>query len=426
MRLKPRLRDVTDLKSVGVQTAGWQLICCHECWPIRPVSIAGLDSSATVSPLRRTLRWRLQSPTLYDLAAVCLSGLCPTDLARKFARHRSLPQRPPRSALPSGPARPGQAQHAGRRAGRPQLAHLRRFGPTTHRPSPSALHARAAGRGFGPDNLRPGRQRHRSVFVGLSLGAFRRRTIGHQTAHAIGTGLGFARANAGESGHLSGSLLARSIGLGTRGVLFDGSRLSSLGAPLRHRAGARLVCGARQKIAGLPPAAFAAGGPGRRRAQRSDYQPAQLPRRQGLSRQAAARALLRRRTSALAGVFDQPLWFAGAHGGAALPTALAGRTVLSLAQTKSAHQGLLRHQRQRRAHATVGGRVRLCAGGVAQKTAGLGGHPLRNPPNFERERVRENARPAIVSSVSEPPRAGCYKRMGIFFPARNFFTSPTL
>src|ERR1019366_6103408 len=172
-----------------------------------------------------------------------------------------------------------------------------------------------------------------------------------------------------------------------------------LGAALRHRTGPRVVCRAGQKIAALLPAPCPAGGPRDRAAQRSHHQPASLLRRQGLPGQTAPRAVLRRGASACAGVFDQSLWPAGTDGGAALPTAVAGRTVLSLAQTTSAHQSLLRHRRQRRAHAIVGGGVRQRAGGAAQKTAGQRRHALRNSPNLERERVRENARQSIVSSV---------------------------
>ncbi len=89
-------------------------------------------------------------------------------------------------------------------------------------------------------------------------------------------------------------------------------------------------------------------------------------------------------------------WLAGADGGATLPATLAGRVVLPVAQATFADQKFLRHQRQRGARATLGSGVHVCAGGDPAQQRG---HALRNSPNPECERVRENPDRTTVSSL---------------------------
>src|SRR2546422_10298237 len=134
MRVKSHFEGVSDLNFARLSPRLWPLSCCHVLRSIRPLSTPGWDSSRGFSSLCATLRRRLQGSTLLLLAAVGLLGLCPTDLARRSARHRGLSQRARRPTLSLGLAHPGQTQHPGRRAGRARLAHLRRSGPTPDRP----------------------------------------------------------------------------------------------------------------------------------------------------------------------------------------------------------------------------------------------------------------------------------------------------
>ncbi len=288
MRLECELEGVSDLSLAGSISEAWQLSCCHVHRSIRNFPTLGFYPSPTVSPLCRALRWRLQSSNLLDVATICLLGLCPTHLAGKFARHRSLPQCPGRSALSSGTARAGQAQHAGRCPGQSGLAHLRRLGATADPASPKALCVGTRGAGFEANDLRPGCQHHRFVFVGLPLGALRRIAFGPQDPHATGTALAFARSNTGQFGHFSGSSLARSTHLRAGGLLSHGSGVRGLAAALCHRTGSGVVCRARQEISELLPAALPKSGRRQRLAQRSNHQPARLLRRQKISGQIAA------------------------------------------------------------------------------------------------------------------------------------------
>ena len=146
-----RLEGVTDLNFWELQIAPWQLSCCHEFWSIRLISVFGFVSSSAISPVCRTLRWRLQGQTFHHLAAVCLLGVRSTDLARKPARYRSLSQCTSPTALPFGTAGCGPPQHASRRVGGTRLANFRRPGPAAYCPGAPTLRARAAGYGIATD-----------------------------------------------------------------------------------------------------------------------------------------------------------------------------------------------------------------------------------------------------------------------------------
>ena len=73
-----------------------------------------------------------------------------------------------------------------------------------------------------------------------------------------------------------------------------------------------------------------------------------------------------------------------------VPGTLAGGIVLPLDQTAPAHQGFLRHQRERGEDASLGGRLRLRAGGDCQKATGAGVEPLQNLADSQRDGFREN------------------------------------
>src|SRR5712692_7809737 len=67
-----------------------------------------------VSSLRGALRRRTQGQELFLPRPVSLDGVRPTDLSRKLARYRSVPESPTKQALPHGYQQSGIAQHAGR------------------------------------------------------------------------------------------------------------------------------------------------------------------------------------------------------------------------------------------------------------------------------------------------------------------------
>ncbi len=64
--------------------------------------------------------------------------------------------------------------------------------------------------------------------------------------------------------------------------------------------------------------------------------------------------------------------------------------VFSLDQAAPTHQGFLRHFRERREDSSLGGRLRLRAGGDCQKATGAGPEPLQNFADSQRDSFREN------------------------------------
>ena len=107
-----------------------------------------------------------------------------------------------RPALSSGTAGTGPSQHAGRCAGRTRLAHLRRSGPTADRPG-RKLYAREP---LALDLERTIYALDASI-IDLCLSVypwarFDAQRSGLKIHTATGTALAFARANAGQSGHL--------------------------------------------------------------------------------------------------------------------------------------------------------------------------------------------------------------------------------
>src|SRR5271157_1146077 len=77
----------------------------HEQWPNGFCSIDGSSSACRISPLRGSLRRRLQGAKLLLPGPVSLFGVCPTHLSRESARHRNLLARPCPPTLSHGLSR---------------------------------------------------------------------------------------------------------------------------------------------------------------------------------------------------------------------------------------------------------------------------------------------------------------------------------
>src|SRR5437773_5763647 len=73
-----------------------------------------------------------------------------------------------------------------------------------------------------------------------------------------------------------------------------------------------------------------------------------------------------------------------------VPSTMESGIVFSLDQAALTHQGFLRHFRERREDSSLGGRLRLRAGGDCQKATGAGPEPLQNFADSQRDRFREN------------------------------------
>ena len=122
--------------------------------------------------------------TLSLRRAIPVHGLRPADLPGKPARHRDLPLGPRIETLSHGLPPAGPALDAGRCQRKARLAYPCGVGPAAHHPGEDAVRRRRTG--VGPDQyrLRPGLDDHRSVPVGLSVGALPHHQGGGEDAHA--------------------------------------------------------------------------------------------------------------------------------------------------------------------------------------------------------------------------------------------------
>src|SRR5208283_5914281 len=76
-----------------------------EQWPNDFCAIDGSASARRISPLRGSLRRRLQGTKFLLPGPVSVVGLCPTHLSRESARHRNLLACPCVPTLPHGLSR---------------------------------------------------------------------------------------------------------------------------------------------------------------------------------------------------------------------------------------------------------------------------------------------------------------------------------
>src|SRR5262249_59475735 len=122
----------------------------------------------------------------------------------------------------------------------------------------------------------------------------------------------------------------------------------------------------------------------------------------GLSRAASARSLLRWDQPKAANLSQQQLSSPCAHHRPALSVSLASRTFLSLDQTASADQGLLRYFPKCGQDSSLDCYLRLRLSRHRQKTTELGAQPSFDSTDFERFAFRKN--PDFTSSFSTAVR----------------------
>jgi hypothetical protein len=134
------------------------------------LSIDGLPPLDPVSGMRRTLSWRLQTQEILLLGPISLHGLCPANISRELARHRSLPACQSNQALSHGHSWSHFAQHAGQRQLGARLAHLRRLRTSVDCSCARTLRRREFRGRVGPDGLRSRCYHHRFVSGTFPLG----------------------------------------------------------------------------------------------------------------------------------------------------------------------------------------------------------------------------------------------------------------
>src|SRR5882672_6359999 len=366
------------------------LEAADESWPNCIFSTRGFAPDLPVSTVRGSLPRRSLRQRFLLLGSVPVSGLCSTHLPRKSPRYRSLSARPATQAVSHGLPRPSLSQYFGARQRVSRLADPRRFRshPDCHRPR--SLPQRTVRSRVVRDRVCIGLHHHRFMSGTFSVGKIPSPQERRETAYTAGS----ARSHSdqclcdrrpGSRRQHSGPVASRS-----RGVLLARSRLCGLRSPVSVYSSLSFLHYPRQERDAVLPPRRAPRGTIRRAALRPNHSADGSAHGPALPRSFAAHPLLRCRERLATYFPDQQFSPSRFDHRPTVSRALASGTILSLDQTAPAHQGFLRHLRERREDASLGGRVGLCAGGHCQKTTGAGPEPLQNIADSQRNGFREN------------------------------------
>lgn len=295
-------------------------------------SADGTYAAAHIPPLRGEVSRPLPDAHILLPRPVPVHGLRLTDLSRKPAGYRNLPEGAIGQVVPSGHPWRDRPQHTGGCQRKARLAHLPRF---CAQPDPSCPQAPRR------EHPRPDRLR-------------------------------------------GGELLCHGPGLHR---LRPAPQLAP-GASLLRRAG--------QVEPAIPAGLFAPGGQGERLALRPDYPVEHTQKQPRLPRPTAPGEVLRCRTRLTAGLSHHPLRPARADHRRTLSLQMESGAFLQMDQAAPAHQGVLRHVRERGQDPSLDSHSRLCPRRHRQETARFGGFPLRNPTDFEPDAFRENVSRSIA------------------------------
>src|ERR1039457_7461800 len=196
--------------------------------PARFFSVDAPSSADDFPPLRGPLRRGAQGQKLLLSRPVLVHGLRTADLSRESAGYRVESPSASGEALSSGDSRQCLAQHAGQCPCDPRLAHLRELRRAIDRHRTRLVCRGTLRRGPGRDGLRARCHDHRSVFVGLSVGAVSIGQSGRQTAHAAGSARQYSQLYSYLRRQDARRQRAGLVVAGARCLLRNGSRLPGL------------------------------------------------------------------------------------------------------------------------------------------------------------------------------------------------------
>src|SRR5208337_260915 len=127
-----QLFDLNFLQPIGHNSAAPRKeMAYHEYRENRFFSDNGLCSVVPVSPMRRSLRWKLQSENVYLPGSVSLYGFRSTHIQRKSQGHRSLPSRSESQTISYGYPEHCLTKQSGPCQRKPRLENLRRLRPSS-------------------------------------------------------------------------------------------------------------------------------------------------------------------------------------------------------------------------------------------------------------------------------------------------------
>ena len=151
----------------GPQSRGWR----HASRSLRLCPAHAAPTVDDISSLRRALQRRVPHPAVLMPGSVSVLGVCAVDLAREPARHRSVSACAIVQTLPSRFPQCDRPQHLGQCQRGARLADLCRLRTTPDRHRAAPLCERSAGTGPRRDRLCFGFYHHRSLPLGVPLGA---------------------------------------------------------------------------------------------------------------------------------------------------------------------------------------------------------------------------------------------------------------
>src|SRR5690348_9599485 len=134
-------------------------------------TVDGTSAANNLSSLCGALWWTSQGKVFQLFGSVPVDGLCAIDVSRKPARYRSLSSRSRLQALSLGHSLDRSAQYLGQCQRDAGLAHLLRLCPEPDCHGPTAVRRRTLWSRTERDRLCSRCNHHRSVPVGISLGA---------------------------------------------------------------------------------------------------------------------------------------------------------------------------------------------------------------------------------------------------------------
>src|SRR6266496_4093485 len=263
-----------------------------------------LSLAPRIQSLCGSLRRPQARATVLMLGPIPDHGVCPINLPREFARHRSVSASSRPQALSLWLQWSNQTFHAGRRQRDPRLENLCRLCPESDSDRPALVRRHRPGSGTRRHRLFALRDHHRSLSVALSLGQVPPGQRRPQTAHAARD----SQRNPSIYRHYRGVAARRQRPRSPAAAAWfihrHGSRLRRFRAPLSIASGPDFLCHSGQRQLELPPPLFASGRSPRGHSQRSNHRASRTKEFVALSHGATPSQLSFARNRSATGAID--------------------------------------------------------------------------------------------------------------------------
>ena len=373
-------------------------------WTNRFFADPGFPTQIRVQQMRSTVSGQLPDPKILLLRPIPLYGLCPTHLQRKPSRYRNLSAGDEAKTLPCRLPWPYRQEHSGRRQRKTLMANICRLRPDTHRQGADIIQQRQFRYRPQKCGVRTRLDNNRLVPDLISVGTIPKTQKRRQGAYADGLKRLYTLFYPHYRRFCARCQFPRRSAHRTRRVLHHGSRLHRLCTTIHFYREHGLLSDTRQNQSRLCTHQLSHGGQNHRSSQRPNHYVARPTYFTRLSGAAAPYQLLRRRHQQTAGLYNQQFYPRCAYNRQAVQVSLADRTVLQVAQTASAYQGVFRHIRQCRQDPDMDCRQRLCPDCHHKEGTATSAQFGRNPANPQHCPFR--ASPATTSTYEN----SCEKR----------------